>query len=272
MLAVGVVLGLLLSACGGSPQAAPKPAKPGAAATGSAAPGEPSPSASASPEPAPDPAFGAPRVGTCHRMTAVQSVASVARGRRVACTKRHTSVVAHVAFLPLPVSAATPVPRRRVLGQRWCAPAYRKLAGGTPADRATALLTWTMFTPSQAQLERGARWIRCDVVARSGARLMPLPATTPFLGSGVPETLRVCRNDAGTDVSCDEPHAFRVQAVYKAVGKAYPDPEAYTPTARARCRQLMGSYGGFWQPPSQAGWRAGDRFVRCLTPATAESP
>ena len=28
----------------------------------------------------------------------------------------------------------------------------------------------------------------------------------------------------------------------------------FTPTARDRCQQLVGSYGGFWQPPSRAGW------------------
>ena len=57
---------------------------------------------------------------------------------------------------------------RRAIGKRLCEPAYRKLAGGTVADRATSLLTWTLFTPSSDQLERGARWVRCDVLARSG--------------------------------------------------------------------------------------------------------
>jgi hypothetical protein len=147
-----------------------------------------------------------------------------------------------------------------------CAPAYRKLVGGTLADRATSILTWTLFTPAQAQLERGARWVRCDVLARSGKGLSPLPAGQPLLRLGVPEQLRVCQNEEGIDVSCSRPHAFRVDAVYRAFGDAYPDLEAYTATARSRCQELTGKPGGFWQPPSRAGWRSGDRFVRCLSP------
>ncbi len=147
-----------------------------------------------------------------------------------------------------------------------CEPAYRKLAGGTVSDRATSLLTWTLFTPSQAQLERGARWVRCDVLARSGDQLVPLPDAKPLLAKGVPESLRVCQTETGADVSCSRPHAFRVEAVYAASGSAYPDAAAYTAAARARCQQLMGD-GGYWQPPSRAGWKAGDQFIRCLSRA-----
>ena len=35
-----------------------------------------------------------------------------------------------------------------------------------------SILTWTLFTPGQDELERGARWVRCDVVARSGNKLV----------------------------------------------------------------------------------------------------
>ena len=70
----------------------------------------------------------------------------------------------------------------------------------------------------------------------------------------------------GVDISCSRPHAFRVEAVYQAVGSAYPDPARYTPIARIRCKELMGAFGGYWQPPSEAGWQAGDRFIRCLSP------
>jgi Septum formation len=264
VLALGLVLAVLLSGCGGGK--AEKKEKKAEARPSSAA------SASSGGEPAPDPGYGVPRVGECHRMTARQSVASVATSRAVACRKSHTSVVAHVGYLPRPVTPATPVAKRRALGKRLCEPAYRRVAGGTLADRATSLLTWTLFTPGQAELERGARWVRCDVVARSGNTLVPLPPGNPMLAKGVPESLRICQTATGSDISCALPHAFRVQAVYRAVGSAYPDVAAYTVTARARCQQLTGSPGGFWQPPSRPGWRAGDRFIRCLTPQTLPQP
>ena len=156
-------------------------------------------------------------------MTYAQSRASVAAPGQARCRGPHTTVVSRVVFLPEGVSAATPVARRDALGQRYCAPAYRQLVGGTLADRATSLLTWTLFTPSEAQLARGARWLRCEVLARSGNQLVPLTLGRPLLGKGVPEQLRICQTTTGADVSCARPHAFRVEAVFRAVGEAYPD-------------------------------------------------
>ena len=94
---------------------------------------------------------------------------------------------------------------------------------------------------------------------------MALPDRKPLLGEGVPESLRVCQTATGADVSCARPHAFRVEAVYAAPGGAYPDPNRYTAAARTRCKELMGKDGGYWQPPSEAGWKAGDRYIRCLS-------
>ena len=202
-------------------------------------------------------------------MTAEQSVASVAKGTAVACKSTHSSVVAYVGFVPTPVTAKTPLAERRALGKKLCEPAYRRLAGGTLADRAMSILTWTLFTPGQDDLVRGARWVRCDVVARSGKKLVALPAGAPLLAKGVPEQLRACQTDTGADISCAQPHAFKVQAVFlayaaKRVNVAYPDAATFTPIARARCKQLTGVDGGFWQPPSRVGWSAGDHYIRCL--------
>ena len=262
-LALPLVVALLVTGCGGQekePKAAEK--EPSAAA-------DPTASESVEEEVAPDPGYGAPQVGRCYRLTSAQSLAPVTSRARVGCDNKHTSVVAHVGFVKKAVTAETPLAKRRTIGKRVCEPAYRKLAGGTVSDRATSLLTWTLFTPSQEQLERGARWVRCDVLARSGDQLVSLPDAKPLLGKGVPESLRVCQTETGADVSCSQPHVFRVEAVYPASGDAYPDAARYTAAARTRCKELMGKDGGYWQPPSQAGWKSGDRFVRCLSRTTS---
>jgi Septum formation len=260
---LGLALAVMLSGCGGNDEKKKSGDKPSSSKSGSS-----------DSEPAPDPGYGAPKAGECHQMTAAQSVASVDTSKKVRCNAAHTSVVVKVGYLPKPVTAATPVAQRRALGRKLCRPAYQRAVGGTLADRATSILTWTLFTPSQAQLERGARWVRCDVLARSGNKLVPLPTPSPMLAAGVPEQVRICQTDAGIDVSCSRPHRFRVEAVYRAAGPAYPNPAAYTKVARARCQQLVKAYGGYWQPPSQEGWNAGDRFIRCLsaTPSPSASP
>jgi hypothetical protein len=257
-LALALVVALLVTGCGGKDE-------PKAKEKDSAAAEEPGASQNADEEPAPDPGYGAPEAGRCYRLSTAQSLAPVTGGSWVNCSKKHTTVVARVGYLPKAVTAKTPLAKRRAIGKRLCEPAYRKLAGGTVADRATSLLTWTLFTPARNQLERGARWVRCDVLARSGDQLVSLPDAKPLLKKGVPESLRVCQTATGADVSCSRTHVFRVEAVYPAPPRAYPDPGRYTAAARSRCKELTGKGGGYWQPPSRAGWRSGDRFVRCLS-------
>ncbi len=247
-----VCLALVLTACG--PKALRKDGTGGAAGDGSPSATQP-----------PDPRFEIPAVGQCHRMTVAESQAPVATAAQVKCSGPHNTVVAHVALVPGALTAQTPLARRRTVAAATCEPAFRNLVGGTPALRATSILTWAFFTPSKEQLDRGARWVRCDVLARSGDALVRLPATTPILRGGLPQALRVCQTQKGADVSCAQPHAFRVAAVFQPKGAGYPDPDKFTVTARARCAGLTGIFGGYWQPPSQAGWAAGDHFVRCLT-------
>jgi hypothetical protein len=259
VLVPALALAVVVAGCGGGNGKASSSSKGASASAGS------STSKPGSDAPAPDPGYRAPNLGECYRMTVAQSRASVASAPRVDCGSPHNTVVAYVGYLPQPVTPRTPLAQRRTLGAKVCEPAFRRLAGGTLADRATSILTWTLFTPGQTELERGARWIRCDVLARSGNQLIPLPNGKPLLKQGVPEQLRVCQTQTGLDVSCSRPHALRVEAVYLAAGSSYPAAPAYTPVARARCKELMKRYGGYWQPPSRSGWQSGDRFIRCLS-------
>lgn len=272
ILGAAVTLVLLLTGCSLEPD--PPAGRVRASATVSPggpapSPGEPSssagPSASPRPAPAPDPRYGAPEVRECHQLTAEEARAPVSASLPVRCARQHTGVVARVALVRDAVTTGTTLARRRAVAQRLCLPAFRRVVGGSPADRATSILTWTMFTPARDELARGARWVRCEVIARSGSELIPLPDGRPLLGDGVPEQLRVCQTARGTDVSCARPHVFRVEAVFRAAGGAYPTAARFTATARERCGALTGGRGQYWQPPGRAGWAAGDRFVRCLS-------
>ena len=274
LLVVAVVLALLLGACSASEPGdsgnSGGSGDGGTSAGGQESPGSGSGSAGSSPSeeppPPPMPRFGAGQVGQCHRMTYRQTHSPITRRRATPCSGPHTTTVAYVGLVRRALTTRTPLARRRAVANRVCRPAFRRMVGGTPELRAASLLTWTFFVPSQAQLQRGARWIRCDVLARSGNRLVPLPFDRPVLRNGLPEQLRICQTPEGADVSCARPHAFRVAGVFRAPGEVYPGP-AFAAVARDRCEVLIGQPGGYWQPPSPQGWAQGDRFVRCLTPA-----
>lgn len=274
-LVVAVVLALVLGACAsdgtggsggsggsggpdGESTSAGAQESPGSGSSSSTSPSD-------EPPPPPMPRFGAAKIGQCHRMTARQTRSPITRRRATPCSGPHTTTVAYVGLVRRALTTRTPLARRRAVASRVCRPAFRRMVGGTPELRAASLLTWTFFVPSRAQLQRGARWIRCDVLARSGDQLVPLPFDRPVLGNGLPEQLRICQTAEGVDVSCARPHEFRVAGVFRPPGDAYPGP-AFTGAARDRCEAIIGEPGGYWQPPSPQGWARGDRFVRCLTP------
>lgn len=257
--AVALVAALALAGCGGQDQPKAQPGTPGSdqpSATGTTASSVPP-----APREKPLPRYGMPKPAQCFRATAAQLRSTVSAATPVDCSRQHTTVIAWAGVLKKPLSAQAPEARRLQVARRSCLPAFRQAVGGSPDDRAMSLLSWTMFTPSAEQLARGARWVRCDVFAQSGSQLVPLPEKLPLLGGGIPETLRVCQGDDGTDISCGRPHTYRVEKVFAV--SSYPGP-AYQREARDRCDQLMGP-GGYWQPPSRQGWEAGDRYVRCLS-------
>lgn len=260
-LLLAVALALTLSACGGGGPTGPD-------ATKSPGPQSGSSSATQQPPPPPQPRLGMPGKGQCSRLTYPQSTSAVAGARSVPCRRQHNAVVAHAGLVPQAITAQTPAGRRRAVAAKVCEPAFRRVVGGSPELRAASLLTWVFYTPSAAQLEKGARWVRCDVIARSGRELVPLPDARPLLARGLPDQLRVCQDRRGRDVSCARPHQFRVEATFAAPGNAYPG-ASFTAVARDRCGALLEGRLGYWQPPSRTGWAAGDRFVRCLVRRTA---
>ena len=79
-----------MAGCGG------KDEEPKAGKKDPAAAAEPSASASAAEEAAPDPGYGAPQVGRCYRLSPAETLAPVTSSRRVSCSKKHTTVIAHI--------------------------------------------------------------------------------------------------------------------------------------------------------------------------------
>ena len=258
--AVSLVVALLMAGCGG------KDEDPKAGKKDSAAAAEPSASESAAEEAAPDPGYGVPQVGRCYRLSPSETLAPVTSSRRVSCDKLHTTVIAQIGYVQEGRHQQHPVgeaARDRQADLRAGVPEAgrgdRPRPGDLPAHldpvharRAPSWSAVPVGCGATSWPEAASRWWRCRIASRCWARAC--------------RSHCACARQRPAPTSpAARPHDFRVEAVYAAPAGAYPDPNRYTAAARTRCKELMGKDGGYWQPPSEAGWKAGDRYIRCLS-------
>lgn len=258
ILAVALLSGSLLSlaACGEDP---PTP-KPEAAVMGPAViQAEPT-------TPARSPRAGAPTTGACYRLSAADLAASTNSSSPVTCTDPHNAMTMRVALFPTDLQVTEPE-----YAQRVCA---RHLASTTGLSRSSVQGTvfaahW--FGPDAEQRAAGARWFRCDLVARTeqGTKRLPRSSAPLFNGTAPDEYVRCVqmRNGSTSDavyVTCDRPHRYRWAGGFEAAGTRYPGADDLRTTVTQRCRRFVGS-GPFWYVhPTKAAWRAGDRTVSCF--------
>lgn len=256
------------STAGGSdPPTSPTPAAPTVSAT------PPSP-----PKPSPPPDLGA-----CRRLTysAISQYSNAAQ--TVACQTPHTAYTFAVRRLPPGVDVTgVSVGNKSIqrAASQGCRDAYPRFIGGDPAARALSRLSVTYFLPAQVQFNRGAHWVRCDVVALATARsLADLPQElSGFLDK--PSSLRrygVCSQGPPGETSsvlvmCTETHTYRALTVLRLGTDAAPYPGAQVALTQGqqRCSTYiagkLGRSGGYtygWTYPTLSDWKLGQRFGYC---------
>jgi Septum formation len=166
-----------------------------------------------------------------------------------------------------------------------CQKSFAHYIGGDPAAQALSRLTVTYFVPSQADFDRGARWVRCDVIALQTANVLaPLPRAVHGVLSNPDALTRfgVCsQGEPGSAnvhlVMCQQAHAFRaVEALRLGDPNArYPAESVVRSGGEQRCKayldQLLGPHGYTyaWTYPSPRDWRAGQRFGYCWHKTTS---
>ena len=215
----------------------------------------------------PTPGSRPPRIGTCHPddLRPVAAHRSLRRARRAA-VGRHTTVVSRVVFLPEGRSA--PPPRSPDATPSASATAPRPTASCRRHPRRPGHLDADLDA-----VHARARTSSCAAPAGCAATCSRAAAT-----SSSRSTLAApAAGQGGARDSCASARPRRRRRLLRPAARlprrgrlpcASVRPtrtqSTFTPTARDRCQQLVGSYGGFWQPPSRAGWDTGDRFIRCL--------
>jgi len=241
---------------------------------------EPAPSASPTPAVLPP----KPREGACHRLTYAAAVAPTAPRRDVRCTRAHTAVTFAVGRLDTVVDGhLVTVDTERVRGQvaRECPRRFADFVGGTLEQRRLSLLRPVGFTPTVEQSDRGADWLRCDVVAvAQGTRLSPLGRNLRGVldtAAGRTRYGRCATAGPGSPgfrtVICSARHSWRAVRTVALPNGRYPGVgtvrEAGTRPCRAAGRAAAGDALDFewgYEWPTAQRWRQGRTYGVCWVP------
>jgi len=214
------------------------------------------------------PTFQQPRVGECRAMSWDEYMGKSNNEAPIDCSQPHTSRVTDVVRLPKGVTWGASIDRLTNIATRLCHPSEMEALGGSYSSRAMTAYSGAWFMPTKAQRDRGARWIRCDLVLLAGTRLATLPTdSVPALGAQPhPARIAACakaRTFART--ICSTRHAWRATGTFTIRQKAYPTDREFRRAAIRRCASRTNTDTIFWQHRSKVVWRLGDHVVVCYS-------
>jgi hypothetical protein len=211
--------------------------------------------------------YQVPKVGACHRLSMKQASAQSDGRAPVSCDSKHTTRTLAVKRLTGTVnwndrSALYPKLQRK------CWNALERELGSSDQVRSQTAYTWFWFTPTPAQIERGAKWLRCDLVLYGVTKLMPLGAGPAIPSAQLPDRIRKCLVPQGWMTVCARPHAYRSVGAFRITGGYPSDQRAHT-LALQRCDRFVTAGRAFaWTYPTRDEWAAGSRAMVCYNKTT----
>ncbi|MGH3471079.1 MAG: septum formation family protein [Nocardioidaceae bacterium] len=268
----------LLAGCGGT---AGSPAGPATAAN--------SPTRATDTSKPPPPPPPEPKVDTCRNL----SYGAIGRYSNTTpttpCKKGHTAYTFAVAQLPTKVlvkGVGIGNPTIQDAASGLCHGAFPRFIGGDARARAMSRLTVTYFLPQQKGFDRGAHWVRCDVIALQAKQVLSGLPMDPRHLLDHPRRLAsytVCSKGApgaagSMLVICSQPHSYRaVAALQLGPDKAsYPSSAVTKVDGQKRCQKLVsstvmagGGYSYGWTYPTASDWQHGQRFGYCWSKTTS---
>lgn len=230
----------------------------------------------------PRPPSSPPDKGQCRDLVFADIGLFSDQSTKVSCGDVHTAYTFAVETLPREVAFdGVDIQNDAVqsAAAQSCGSIFPSFIGGDAPTRALARLTVTYFLPTQSDFDRGANWVRCDVVALQSAQaLAPLPRDLQGILDDVTVLVKLglCSDgDPGAPdsalVMCTEPHTSRALSAVRLGDDrtSYPGGDMAKSTGM-QCEEIIGDAlrvnGGFtyvWTYPSPADWTAGQRFGYC---------
>lgn len=214
--------------------------------------------------PPPDPASGVPEQGTCRQLRELTSGTTADDAPAVDCMAPHTAYTLAVGRLDAGVDAVD-----ADLAARTCRQELVDALGVRAAELDGTLLEAVWSRPSEEDWEQGARWFRCDLVARDieTDRLLELPEGAPPYRPRLPDAVSRCIREVtgsqGRFVTCDRRHDYRWAGSVDAGVDRRPGRARARSLAERLCERFVEA-GAFWFTwPTGAAWSAGDRRISC---------
>ncbi|QIX27306.1 hypothetical protein ncot_12365 [Nocardioides sp. JQ2195] len=226
----------------------------------------------ASPTPDSDPLAGAPTEGSCYRLNDSQINAPTSSRKPLSdCYSRHNTYTYLVGMFP---EGTTSSDTQRVQNQ--CQKHLATATGLTQDELVGTVLEWIWFEPTTKQWSAGARWFRCDMVARLNDETFRLPETTYLTNEftdGIPDQYARCitpgpdtDGDGHEDakyLTCDKPHQYRFAGSFEGKGTKYPGEKALQAMTDERCAELTQTNQWWATWPRQTYWESGHRRMSC---------
>ncbi len=220
-----------------------------------------------------------PATGRCRMLTPADLQRPSNATATVPCDAPHTAETYASGQLPT-VYADADYDDRRLAGFAFgtCGTSFMEFLGADESLAMRSVLSWTMFRPSEAAWEAGARWYRCDAVGGgpTSTTLIALPDKTRGLLRKPNDDWLACVKGRSVDtaprIPCSERHTFRAVTTIKLGGPddEFPGDEAVAARTRNFCGDSVAAWLGYparysyaytWFP--QSDWAAGNRRSVC---------
>lgn len=218
----------------------------------------------------PDPHFEEPTVGECRQYGIAAASQQTESSAPVGCRTKHTAKVFKVFQLPADMDWRASVSELSALVSKKCNPAFKTWMGRDELTVALTAYTSVWFTPTQAQKDAGARWMRCDIVALKSKGLAPLTKNkAPMIPKPLTNSVRRCLNGSSYLITvCSAKHQWKAAGDFTMAKGRYPSTTKFRNVAASRCRRLVTTRSYVYTYPSKAQWTSGYRIMICHSKTT----
>lgn len=227
-----------------------------------------------------------PKAGACYRLSVSDAESASTDAEPVPCRRQHTARTAFVGKVAR-LADGQVTPDDPAVVNRLSADCRRRgssFLGGDAVTQNLSRFVTVGFVPTPDEIDAGADWYRCDVVAfGSGEKLLPLPFERRLAGildqADALDTFGTCGTAAPGDgdferVACSLPHSWRALTTIRlSDGDRYPGTAEVRESGDEECADYVEDQAGFtteieygWEWPTKVQWEAGQRYGFCWAP------